>query len=141
MIDIDDYEAVNLLWLLRVARRLGLDTGDWLGQLTFKLEARQCELREPNSSPRTTDMRLAAAARKIVDETGWLIEHHYTIPNTGVRYWEGIDPDMSSCWTENPSNAVRFARKVDAESLRETLEYMWGDVRVAEHMWVGPVKP
>ncbi len=37
---IDDYEAVNLLWLLRVAaRHTQLNTGDWCGQILHQLEA------------------------------------------------------------------------------------------------------
>ena len=64
---LDDYEAVNLLWLLRVARRIGLDTGDWLGQLTRKLETRgHGSVREPNSSAPDTELRLREAARKII---------------------------------------------------------------------------
>lgn len=38
-LDMDEYEAANLLWLLRVARHTQLDTGDWCGQLRYKLEA------------------------------------------------------------------------------------------------------
>src|SRR5680860_368729 len=38
-LDMDEYEAGNLLWLLRVARHTQLDTGDWCGQLRHKLEA------------------------------------------------------------------------------------------------------
>ena len=38
-LDMDEYEAANLLWLLRVARHTQLDTGDWCGQLRHKLEA------------------------------------------------------------------------------------------------------
>lgn len=37
LLELDAYERDNLLWLLDVARRLGLDTGDWLGQIRFKL--------------------------------------------------------------------------------------------------------
>jgi len=65
-LEIDDYEVVNLLWLLRIARRLGLDTGDWLGQLIFKLEARPCSMRDPNSPPSDTEERLNAAAKRIL---------------------------------------------------------------------------
>jgi len=65
---LDDYEAVNLLWLLRVASAIGLDTGDWLMQLTYKLEARGHEsVREPNASPATTASRLQHAAKRIVE--------------------------------------------------------------------------
>lgn len=34
---LDFYERDNLLWLLDVARRIGLDTGDWLEQIRRKL--------------------------------------------------------------------------------------------------------
>lgn len=67
-LQLDDYEAVNLLWLLRVAKTIGLDTGDWLMQLTYKLEARGHEsVREPNASPATTASRLQHAAKRIVE--------------------------------------------------------------------------
>lgn len=36
-IPMDDYEVSNLRAGLEVLRKLGLDTGDWLGQLLFKL--------------------------------------------------------------------------------------------------------
>ena len=36
-IAMDDYEVSNLRVGLEVLRKIGLDTGDWLGQLLFKL--------------------------------------------------------------------------------------------------------
>ena len=53
---LDDYEAVNLLWLLRVAQRVGLDTGDWCHQLIFKLEERgHGTISGPNFGPLNTE--------------------------------------------------------------------------------------
>lgn len=70
-LELDDYEAVNLLWLLRVARHIGLDTGDWLGQLLFKLEKRgHGSVSGPNSPPRDTKARLLSAARRILSAAG-----------------------------------------------------------------------
>ena len=63
---LDDYEAVNLLWLLRIACRIDLDTGDWLGQLTRKLEMRGHGEQEPNASSSDTELRLLEAARRIM---------------------------------------------------------------------------
>ena len=66
-LEVDDYEAVNLLWLLRTTRELDLDTGDWHGQLLHKLEARG-QGRDPNSSPADTRLRLKHAAKKILEK-------------------------------------------------------------------------
>ena len=68
-LEIDDYEAQNLLWLLRVARRLGLDTGDWLGQLMFKLDNLiSDDMRGPNCGPIETEQHLELAARRILGD-------------------------------------------------------------------------
>jgi hypothetical protein len=68
--EMDDYEAVNLHWLLSLAHNLNLDTGDWCGQLRFKLEERfrdhPPESKEPNSPPGDTAMRLRSAAAQIL---------------------------------------------------------------------------
>lgn len=54
-LELDDYEAINLHWLLTLARKLGLDTGDWLGQIKHKLEARGFGyMSSPNASPMLT---------------------------------------------------------------------------------------
>jgi len=67
---LDDYEAVNLLWLLHVAAAIGLDTGDWLKQLTQKLEARgHASIREPNASLADTASRLHDAAKLIIESS------------------------------------------------------------------------
>lgn len=38
-LEVDPYERDNLYWLLKQCKGTGADTGDWLGQLIFKLEA------------------------------------------------------------------------------------------------------
>ena len=64
-LELDDYETANLLWLMRVAVLVGLDTGDWCHQIKHKLEQRgHTSVREPNSSPLDTNYRLDAYARK-----------------------------------------------------------------------------
>lgn len=46
-LELDDYEASNLRWLIRVALGTQLNNGDWCGQLFFKLE-KAGELGRPN---------------------------------------------------------------------------------------------
>jgi hypothetical protein len=59
-LQVDDYEAVNLLWLLRVARTLRLDTGDWHAQLVYKLKTRGTgNLREANWPESVTAQHIA----------------------------------------------------------------------------------
>lgn len=131
LIDLDDYEAVNLLWLLRVGKRLGLDTGDWLKQLVHKLEALPCEMREPNATPRDTELRLQHAAWKILgpqDETAWLVER---TDAPAPLYMSG-----RLTWSESANDAVRFARREDAEAFAP----VGAAFRVCEHAWVGSNK-
>ena len=67
-------------------------------------------------------------------ETGWLIEHHYDIPESGVRYWAGLEVyGDESVWTPDPSAAIRFARREDAEKIVPALH--WEKIVVAEHVW------
>ncbi len=61
------------------------------------------------------------------DEIGWLIEQASTVFDSRPTYWAGGDS-----WTTADSEAVRFARSVDAERVARTLD---SDVRVTEHMW------
>jgi hypothetical protein len=70
-LELDDYEAVNLLWLVDLARGIGLDTGDWLGQIRFKLDNRgHGSVRDPNSTPQDTEARLDSFARRRVGAAG-----------------------------------------------------------------------
>lgn len=131
-LELDDYEAVNLLWLLRVARRLDLDTGDWCHQITHKLEARgHTSISAPNSSPKGTEERLQHAARKILgpqDETAWLVER---TDAPAPLYMSG-----RLTWSESANDAVRFTRREDAEAFAP----VGAAFRVCEHIWVAPNK-
>jgi hypothetical protein len=63
-LELDDYETANLLWLIRLASRLGLDTGDWCHQIRSKLEIRgHGEVSGPNSSERDTEFRVSRINR------------------------------------------------------------------------------
>jgi hypothetical protein len=80
--------------------------------------------------------------------SGWLIEagwdgHGATDYWCGVYDpWAGLDHDATfSCaqhpyakWTKDPSQAVRFARKEDAELVARTLHYRTKPL-VHEHSW------
>ena len=55
--ELDQYERDNLLWLLEVARKIGLDTGDWLHQIVGWLRPDE-GAGTPNADPADTDLRL-----------------------------------------------------------------------------------
>ncbi len=46
-LDLDDYEAANLRAALEVLAKLGLDTGDWLGQIRLRIPSTEFQ---PNVS-------------------------------------------------------------------------------------------
>jgi len=76
-------------------------------------------------------------------EIGWLIERGDS-PTSDPKYWAaGVyyaehDPGRSSVWTSNHAQAIRFARKIDAERVAQRL--LNGiSVRVCEHIWDGAV--
>ena len=48
-----EYERDNLLWLLNVGRKIGLDTGDWLGQIRNRLNP--AHEGNPNFPPYSTE--------------------------------------------------------------------------------------
>ena len=65
-----------------------------------------------------------------VEEAGWLIELKGTCP----KWWRvggGIEPD----WTADASQALRFARKQDAESYIDDIG--WTEAFASEHIWCG----
>ena len=43
LLELDDYEATNLRAALLTLRKLGLDTGDWLGQILFRIPASEMD--------------------------------------------------------------------------------------------------
>ena len=69
-------------------------------------------------------------------ETGWLIEN--TIAGRAV-WWQARN-DCGRTWTTDASNAVRFARKEDAERVIGALhafDDFLSDAIATDHMWVG----
>lgn len=71
----------------------------------------------------------------MTDEIGWVIERADSEPSA-PKYWAAgqQDPQRTSAWTSNHMQAIRFARKLDAERVAERA--MKGiDVRICEHAW------
>jgi len=64
------------------------------------------------------------------DESGWVIERGDSSPGSPT-YWSGPD-----AWSQDHMDAVRFARKQDAE--RVACRVHGGHHRVCEHLWCGP---
>ena len=64
-------------------------------------------------------------------EAGWLIEHE------AEPKWLTLKPGEAAyevCWTKESNDALRFARRVDADDYASTfLEE--GPVRITEHRW------
>ena len=63
----------------------------------------------------------------MADETGWVIEREDSEPSRPL-YFSGFE------WSYDNLKAIRFARKVDAETMSR---YMFpGEPhRIADHMW------
>lgn len=59
VLPLDQYEASNLKEGLETLRKLGLDTGDWLGQLLFKL-AKYEITQKPNQTATEQELRVKA---------------------------------------------------------------------------------
>ena len=82
--------------------------------------------------------RLAQGGQS-TDESAWLIEWHFqgVIHYVGVAAWGEDMPEMSTV-----HNALRFARKVDAENvagyLRRQARYKNYDLKINEHVWHTP---
>ena len=82
--------------------------------------------------------RLAQVGQS-ADESAWLIEWHFhgQIHYVGVAAWGDGMPEMSTV-----HNALRFARKVDAENvvgyLRRQARYKNYDLKINEHVWHTP---
>lgn len=63
----------------------------------------------------------------MADEVGWCIERHL---KSRLHYWAGRNGDD---WRPDHSEALRFARRADAELM--LTYHCQGVGRVAEHMW------
>ncbi len=69
------------------------------------------------------------------EEYGWVIERGNSTA-AEPKYWCAGHPDLHtfSAWTSNNEQAIRFARKIDAERAAE--RHMPDiSVRIAEHGW------
>jgi hypothetical protein len=66
-----------------------------------------------------------------VDEIGWVIERGDSEPSAPT-YWAGLDDR----WSQDHMDAIRFARKRDAERISARMRYP--NNRVCEHMWCDP---
>lgn len=72
-------------------------------------------------------------------QSAWLIERADSDP-AEPKYWcAGMlhhpqhDPARKSSWTSNEMEAIRFARKVDAEKVAHRMSFP--PVRICEHIW------
>ena len=75
----------------------------------------------------------------VTDETGWVIERADS-PTSEPKYWCAgmLDANTFSAWTSNHMQAIRFARRIDAERLCERLMNPKNiSVRICEHQWRG----
>ena len=67
-----------------------------------------------------------------MSEFGWVIEHRRSLVSE-PEYWTG------NGWSKNHLDAIRFARKIDAERARNGFDEYDGDDprehRVCEHQW------
>ena len=71
------------------------------------------------------------------DETGWVIERGDSEPGAPT-YWTGFREGAGGvqCWSQNHMDAIRFARKIDAE--RVSYRMTQPNNRVCEHKWLDP---
>jgi hypothetical protein len=72
--------------------------------------------------------RATARHTEVVDETGWLVELKGSEP-----MWWSLDPADEPAWTKDANKALRFARKVDADTF--ILDAGWTEAFASEHMW------
>lgn len=81
-------------------------------------------------TPSHCDCRYPKRAISAV-ETGWLIEHE------DEPKWLTLKPGEAAyevCWTKESTEALRFARRVDADDYASTFMDE-GPVRITEHAW------
>lgn len=134
----------NSAWIARpsaeVTRRVAMAAGIvWAVQLEEKLgDAFQREqlvqglrdyIRQLEMGMDALRAKLEAAERRPDAEYGWLVEDSRNHPS-GIRYrtWGDFGPE----WTNDPSKALRFARRQDAEMFARDDEDAW---HIVEHMW------
>jgi hypothetical protein len=70
----------------------------------------------------------------MVEETGWLIEFKQSVSVQPTWYGRTDDEDSGVLgMTTDAGKALRFARKVDAETVIEDIG--WTEAFASEHMW------
>lgn len=67
-------------------------------------------------------------------EYGWLIEHENEPKWLTLRHENSA---FEVCWTKESSEALRFARRIDADDYVTTFMED-GPVRITSHIWEGP---
>lgn len=69
------------------------------------------------------------------DEYGWVIERGDSSPASPL-YWAGpLLNDFSGRWSQDHLDAIRFARKRDAENVMAHFDHL--HCRACEHIWTG----
>lgn len=71
---------------------------------------------------------------KIEPETSWLLE----VQLGGRAVWWRARADCGRTWTTDANEAIRFARKLDAERCRDALrnvDAFMADAIATDHMW------
>ena len=70
-----------------------------------------------------------------IAETAWVVERGD--PGCfGPIYYTGYIPISMAGWSEDNADAIRFARKVDAQRMAVRLSEHWPGCRACEHMWI-----
>lgn len=67
-------------------------------------------------------------------EYGWLIEDATDDGRPGPRYY-ALNPATAEFWTLDHNEALRFARKIDAEWFCEYLGVNEQPIKIVEHGW------
>lgn len=87
--------------------------------------------------------RPAAPGWRGMDETGWLIERggqwYAAAPHTDWTIKQAVADLNRENWTHDADEALRFARKVDAETLIRFVG--WQHAEATEHRWVSRALP
>jgi len=94
-----------------------------------ELESLRSRLADQKGAADAYAARLASS-----DETGWLIEGAWSSSAT-PDYWVG-----SSVWSSNHNEALRFARRQDAQQAAD-LMCAGLNVRLCEHRWAKQTQP
>ena len=73
-------------------------------------------------------------------EAGWLVEHYASKRGEYLAEWltgwPAFDDSAPETWTKDSAQALRFARREDAEQVIQALG--WTEARATEHVWGAP---